>query len=80
MQFIRFSLFFLFNGLAHGQVVSKDHKMGYVLVDNDEVVSDTIQLEEIIVSKEKLISMLKRFLLCKQSLYNLSVCHWLLKD
>jgi hypothetical protein len=38
MQFIRFSLFFLFNGLAHGQVISKDHKMGYVLVDNDEVV------------------------------------------
>jgi hypothetical protein len=38
--------------LAHGQVVSRPYKMGYVSVDNDEVVSDTIQLEEIIVSKE----------------------------
>jgi hypothetical protein len=49
--------------------------MGYVLVDNDEVVSDTIQLEEIIVSKEKLDPMLRNdFCFAKQSLYNLSVC------
>jgi hypothetical protein len=36
------------------------------LVDNDEVVSDTIQLEEIIVSKEKLDPMLRNdFCFCK---------------
>jgi hypothetical protein len=39
--------------VAHGQVVSKDPiKWVMFSVDNDEVVSDTIQLEEIIVSKE----------------------------
>ena len=72
MQFIRFSLFFLFLTIvAHGQVVSKDPtKMGYVLVDNDEVVSDTIQLEEIIVSKEKLdLDAKKRFLLLQSRVY-----------
>jgi hypothetical protein len=68
MQFIRFSLFFFSNGLAHGQVVSRPYKMGYVSVDNDKVVNDTIQLEEIIVSKENS-SMLKRCFW----LYNLSV-------
>jgi hypothetical protein len=47
--------------------------MGYVLVDNDEVVSDTIQLEEIIVSKKLDLDAKKRFLL-QSSLYNLSVC------
>jgi hypothetical protein len=72
MQFIRFSLFFLFlTVVAHGQVVSKDPiKMGYVSVDNDEVVSDTIQLEEIIVSKEKLdLDAKKRFLLLQSRVY-----------
>jgi hypothetical protein len=39
--------------------------MGYVSVD-DEVVSDIIQLEEIIVSKEKLdLDAKKRFRFCK---------------
>jgi hypothetical protein len=43
--------------------------MGYVSVD-DEVVSDTIQLEEIIVSKEKLdLDAKKRFLLLQSRVY-----------
>jgi hypothetical protein len=72
MKFIRFSLFFLFLTVgAHGQVISKDTtKMGYVLSDSDEVVSDTIQLEEIIVSKEKLDpDAKKRFLILQNRVY-----------
>ena len=72
MQFIRLSLFFLFlTVVAHGQVISKDTtKMGYVLVDTDEVLNDTIQLEEIIVSKEKLDpDAKKRFLILQSRVY-----------
>jgi hypothetical protein len=72
MQFIRFLLFFLFlTVMANGQVISKDTtKMGYVLVDSDEVISDTIQLEEIIVSKEKLDpDAKKRFLILQSRVY-----------
>jgi hypothetical protein len=72
MQFIRFSLFFLFlTVVTHGQVISKDTtKMGYVLLDSDDVVTDTIQLEEIIVSKEKLdLDAKKRFLLLQSRVY-----------
>lgn len=72
MQFIRFLLFFLFlTVMANGQVISKDTtRMGYVLVDSDEVISDTIQLEEIIVSKEKLDpDAKKRFLILQSRVY-----------
>jgi hypothetical protein len=72
MQFIRFLLFFLFlTVMANGQVISKDTtKMGYVLVDSGEVISDTIQLEEIIVSKEKLDpDAKKRFLILQSRVY-----------
>jgi hypothetical protein len=72
MQFIRFSVFFFFlTVVAHGQVSSKDTiKMGYVLVDTDEVLNDTIQLEEIIVSKEKLDpDAKKRFLILQSRVY-----------
>jgi hypothetical protein len=57
--------------VAHGQVNSKDTiKMGYVLVDTDEVLNDTIQLEEIIVSKEKLDpDAKKRFLILQSRVY-----------
>ncbi|MGO4818773.1 DUF4294 domain-containing protein [Flavobacterium sp. W22_SRS_FP1] len=56
MQFIRFLVLFVFLTTAvHAQVISRDTiKMGYVLGESDEVLNDTIQLEEIIVSKEKL--------------------------
>jgi hypothetical protein len=55
--------------------------MGYVSVDNDEVVSDTIQLEEIIVSKRKLDLDAKTIsAFAKQSLYNYPYANWLLKD
>jgi hypothetical protein len=72
MQFIRFLLFFLFFTVTtNGQVISKDTtRMGYVLVDSDEVISDTIQLEEIIVSKEKLDpDAKKRFLILQSRVY-----------
>ena len=72
MQFIRFLLFFLFfTVMTNGQVISKDTtRMGYVLVDSDEVISDTIQLEEIIVSKEKLDpDAKKRFLILQSRVY-----------
>jgi hypothetical protein len=56
--------------VAHGQVVSKDPKKWVMFLDNDEVVSDTIQLEEIIVSKEKLdLDAKKRFLLLQNRVY-----------
>jgi hypothetical protein len=65
MQFIRFSIFFFFflTVVSHGQVISKDTtKNGLCFGDTDEALNDTIQLEEIIVSKESWIPMLKRFL------------------
>ncbi|MEZ7499770.1 DUF4294 domain-containing protein [Flavobacterium sp. Arc3] len=69
MHFIRFSILFLFlTVMAHGQVISRDTtKMGYVLRDTDEVLNDTIELEEIIVSKEKLDPDAKKQFLILQS-------------
>jgi hypothetical protein len=72
MQFIKFVfIFFFLTIVAHGQVVSKDTiRMGYVLEDTNEVYNDTIQLEEIIVSKEKLDpDARKRFLLLQNRVY-----------
>jgi hypothetical protein len=39
--------------VAHGQVISKDTtKMGYVLVDNDEVVNDTINWKKLLYQRK----------------------------
>jgi hypothetical protein len=65
MQFIRFSLFFFSNGCGSWTGCFRSYKMGYVLVDNDEVVSDIDPIEEIIVSKEKLDLDAKDFCFCK---------------
>ncbi|WP_413998163.1 DUF4294 domain-containing protein [Flavobacterium sp. W1B] len=72
MKFINFLLFFFFISITvHGQVVSKDTvKMGYVIKDSDEILNDTIQLDEIVVSKEKLDpDAKKQFLLLQSRVY-----------
>lgn len=58
--------------MVHGQVVPKDTtRMAYVLEDTDEMYNDTIQLEEIIVSKEKLDpDTKKRFLILQNRVYS----------
>lgn len=58
--------------MVHGQVVPKDTtRMAYVLEDTDEMYNDTIQLEEIIVSKEKLdLDTKKRFLILQNRVYS----------
>lgn len=72
MKFVNFLLFIFFISITvHGQVVSKDTvKMGYTLKDSDEILNDTIQLEEIVVSKEKLDpDAKKQFLLLQSRVY-----------
>lgn len=58
--------------MVHGQVVPKDTtRMADVLEDTDEMYNDTIQLEEIIVSKEKLDpDTKKRFLILQNRVYS----------
>ncbi|UFH35040.1 DUF4294 domain-containing protein [Flavobacterium acetivorans] len=72
MKFVNFLLFIFFISITvRGQVVSKDTvKMGYTLKDSDEILNDTIQLEEIVVSKEKLDpDAKKQFLLLQSRVY-----------
>ena len=56
MKIIGFILFSILISLSvKAQVVQKDSiKMGYVLTENDTILNDTIQLEEIVISKDKL--------------------------
>jgi hypothetical protein len=56
MKIIKFLLFFLFISITvNGQVIQKDTvTMGYVLIENDTILNDTIQLEEIVIYKHKL--------------------------
>lgn len=56
MKIIKFSLFFLLASTAiQAQATEQDTiKMGYVLQDNDTILSEPIQLEEILIYKEKL--------------------------
>ena len=54
---IKFFLFFifLFSLSIKAQIIQKDTiKMGYVLTEKDTIFNDTIQLEEVVISKEKL--------------------------
>jgi hypothetical protein len=72
MQFSRFSVLFFFLATAvNAQVVTPEPvKMGYELTESDNIVNDTIQLEEIIVSKEKLDpDAKKRFLILQSRVY-----------
>ncbi|MFT5849088.1 DUF4294 domain-containing protein [Psychroserpens sp.] len=72
MRFIRFSVLFVFLTTAvHAQVISGDStKRSEVLEESDEVLNDTIQLEEIIISKEKLDpEARKQFLILQNRVY-----------
>lgn len=72
MKIIGFLLFSILISLSvKAQVVQKDTiKMGYVLTENDTIFNDTIQLEEIVISKEKLDPEAKKqFLLLRNRVY-----------
>jgi hypothetical protein len=72
MKIIGFLLFFtLISVTLKAQVIQKDTiKMGYVLTENDTILNDTIQLEEIVISKEKLDPEAKKqFLLLRNRVY-----------
>ena len=72
MKIIVFLLFSILISLSvKAQVVQKDTiKMGYVLTENDTIFNDTIQLEEIVISKEKLDPEAKKqFLLLRNRVY-----------
>jgi hypothetical protein len=72
MKIIKCILFFLFATMyANAQVTQKDTtKMGYVLTEKDSILNDTIQLEEIVVRKEKLDPEAKKqFLILQNRVY-----------
>jgi hypothetical protein len=72
MKIIGFILFSILISLSvKAQVVQKDSiKMGYVLTENDTILNDTIQLEEIVISKDKLDPEAKKqFLLLRNRVY-----------
>ena len=70
---IKFFLFFifLFSLSIEAQIIQKDTiKMGYVLSENDTIFNDTIHLEEVIISKEKLDpEARKQFILLRNRVY-----------
>jgi hypothetical protein len=72
MKFVAFLLLSLFLSIAIKAqgVPSEPVKMGYDLAETDDVVNDTIQLEEIVVSKEKLDpDARKQFLILQSRVY-----------
>ena len=55
MKFVTFLFFFFIIVSSNAQVTPKDTtRMGYVLMENDSILNDTIQLPEIVIHKEKL--------------------------
>lgn len=56
MKFFKFLLLSFFTSiLVNAQVIQKDTiKIGYALTENDTILNDTVQLEEIVIYKEKL--------------------------
>jgi hypothetical protein len=66
---ILFFILFAFNSQA--QVTPKENKeMGYILTEQDSILNDTIQLPEIIISKEKLDpEAQKQFLILQNRVY-----------
>ncbi|EIA07241.1 DUF4294 domain-containing protein [Flavobacterium frigoris] len=70
MKFIAF-LFLLMSIAVNAQVVTPEPvKMGYELTESDDIINDTIQLEEILVSKEKLDpDARKQFLILQSRVY-----------
>ena len=72
MKIIGFLLFSILISISvKAQVTLRDTiKMGYVLTENDTIFNDTIQLEEIVISKEKLDPEAKKqFLLLRNRVY-----------
>ncbi len=72
MKIIRFLLFFYFIFISvDAQVIQKDTvKMGYVLTAKDTIFKDTIQLEEVVIYKEKLDPEAKKqFILLRNRVY-----------
>ncbi|PRZ20729.1 DUF4294 domain-containing protein [Flavobacterium granuli] len=69
MKFVTYIVFFFFLSLfANAQEIPVSPKtMGYELKDSDDIANDTIQLEEIVVSKEKLDPDAKKQFLILQS-------------
>jgi hypothetical protein len=66
-----FLLIFIISFSAAAQVIQKDTtQMGYVLTENDSILGDTIQLQEIIVFREKLDpEARKQFLILQNRVY-----------
>jgi len=72
MRFTYFVLFFiLISFTAQAQVVPKENQeMGYTLTEQDSIANDTIELPEIIISKEKLDpESQKQFLILQNRVY-----------
>jgi ABC-type transporter MlaC component len=72
MKFIAYlSCFFLMSVVGHAQVDKNNpQQMGYVLTEKDSILSDTIELPEIIISKEKLDpEAQKQFLILQNRVY-----------
>lgn len=69
IYFFVFLFFICFKGI--GQIVPNNpEKMGYVLTENDSILNDTIELPEIIISKEKLDEdARKKFLILQNRVY-----------
>ena len=66
-----FSIFFLVSFFATAQIIQQDTtRMGYVLQENDTILSEPILLQEVIISKQKLDPEAKKqFLLLQNRVY-----------
>lgn len=72
MRFTAILLFFvLVSFSSHAQVTPKENQqMGYILTERDSILNDTIELPEIIISKEKLDpEAQKQFLILQNRVY-----------
>ena len=72
MKIINFYLFFLLVSVSlQAQIIENDTtKMSYILPENDTILSEPIQLEEVIIFKEKLDpESKKQFLLLQNRVY-----------
>ena len=72
MKIIQLFFFLLFTTIyVNAQVTPKDNtEMGYILTENDSILNDTVQLEEIVIHKEKLDpEARKQFLILQNRVY-----------
>jgi hypothetical protein len=62
--------FLLISFASKAQITPKESEMGYTLTENDSILNDTIELAEIIISKEKLDpEAQKQFLILQRRVY-----------